>query len=352
MSRSRYILYSWSFVKGLYNGSYMRAFKQFPKIQVCSSNLSREAIKRLSWFDFYYSHNLNISLTCRYFGISRVTFYLWRNRFNPRNLKTLEFDTKTRRPKKIRKMITPLWIQKRIYEVRLNDLEKSKYEIQAELKDEGILTGQTAIQKVIRRHPELLNTQHRQWLRKHRHFKIARIKASVELKEKELGSLIQVDTKYFSILGDKYYIFSAIDCKSRFGFIYPYTTISSTSARDFIRRVREYFPFEIKAINTDNGSEYLLNFHKEILSWGIPHYFTNPHCPKQNSRVERLHQTAEYEYLNYQNLYPSLDLLRDCCMMFNHKYNYKRYHRALGYKRPVDCVNMLLTKDKGGLYSI
>ncbi len=330
----------------------MRAFKQFPKIQVCSSNLSRGALKRLSWLDFYYSHNLNISLTCRHFGISRVTFYLWKNRFNPRNLKSLEFDTKIRRPQHVREMTTSPWVQKRIYEVRLNDLEKSKYEIQAELKDQGILVGQTTIQKVIKRHPELLNTQHKRWLRKHRKFKIARIKASIELKEKDLGSLIQVDTKYFSILGDKYYIFSAIDCKSRFGFIYAYTTISSSSGRDFIKRVREYFPFKIQAINTDNGSEYLLNFHKEIKSWGIPHFFTDPHCPKQNSRVERFHQTAEYEYLNYQNLYPSLELLREYCMKFNYKYNYQRYHRALGYKRPVDRVNMLQQQQKGKLYSI
>jgi len=42
------------------------------------------------------------------------------------------------------------------------------------------------------------------------------------------------------------------------------------------------------------------------MSWGIPHFFTDPHCPKQNGRVERLHQTAEYEYFNYQ-----YDLLDD-----------------------------------------
>jgi len=35
-----------------------------------------------------------------------------------------------------------------------------------------------------------------------------------------------------------------------------------------------------------------LNFHKEIMAWGIPHFFTDPHCPKQNGRVERLHQNS------------------------------------------------------------
>jgi transposase InsO family protein len=331
----------------------MRAYKQFPTIQVATSNLSKDAQKRLLWFDYYFSHNLNASLTCRYFGISRDTFYIWKKRFNPRYLQSLEFNTKTRRPRHLREMTTPQSVQRLIYLIRKEDPEKSKYEIQAELKDEGVMVGQSAIQHVINRYPELSNAQHLKHIRRHRVFKIARVKAAIELRERSLGSLVQIDTKYFSILGDKYYIFSAIDCKSRFGYIYAYSTISSKSAQAFLKRVREYFPFPIQAVNTDNGSEYLLNFHKEVEKWGIPHYFSNPHCPKQNGRVERLHQTVEYEYLNYQDLYPGLELLREQCLLFNEKYNYKRYHRSLGYKKPGEYVNMLMQQQKGApLYGI
>ncbi|HLD26789.1 MAG TPA: DDE-type integrase/transposase/recombinase [Patescibacteria group bacterium] len=127
---------------------------------------------------------------------------------------------------------------------------------------------------------------------------MARLKATRELREKHVGSLVQVDTKYFYVLGKKYYLFSAVDCKSRYGFTYCYSTITSTSATDFIRKVRDYFPFSITAVNTDNGSEYLKDFHAELESWDIPHYFTDPHCPQQNGRVERFHQTVEYEYFN------------------------------------------------------
>jgi transposase InsO family protein len=331
----------------------MRAFKQFPKIQVATSNLSKAAQKRLLWFDYYLSHNNNASLTCRYFGISRDTFYLWKRRFNPRYLQSLEDDTKNRRPKTLRTMTTPQWIQEKIYSIRKADVEKSKYEIQAELRDQGIRVGQTAIQKVINRHEELKNMQHKKKIRRHRHRKIARIKAAVELREKSLGSLIQIDTKYFYVFTRKFYLFTAIDCKSRFGFLYAYQTISSASGRDFLKRVREYFPFPIHAVNTDNGSEYLLNFHKEIAEWGIPHYFTDPHCPKQNGRVERLHQTAEYEYFNYQDgVLECLADINKLCVAFNTKYNYHRYHQALGYQKPGEYVKILLEKQKGALYGI
>lgn len=328
----------------------MRAFKTFPKIQVAASTLSKDAQRRLLWFDFYRSRGKNISLTCRYFGISRDTFYRWNRRFNPYNLKTLEFSTKTRRPQKVRTMQILPQIINRIYTIRKADVEKSKYEIQAELKAEGITIGQSAIQKVINRYPELHNLQHKKRVHKHRLRKIARLKAAVELRDKGVGSLVQVDTKYYAILGNTYYLFSAIDCKSRFGFVYAYRSISSISGRDFIQRARNYFPFPIQAINTDNGSEYLLNFHKELENWDIPHFFTNPHCPKQNGRVERFHQTAEYEYFNYQDLYPDLDLVKEHCMFFNEKYNKKRYHRSLGYKTPNQVV--LEYQQKGALYGI
>ena len=331
----------------------MRAFRIIPRVVVKAASLSKPALKRLEWIDWYYSHGNNISLTCRHFGISRDTFYLWFRRYTPNNLRTLEFDPRTRRPHKVREMTTPLSIQKRIYEIRAQDLEKSKYEIQAELADEGIFVGQTTIQKVINRHSELLNTQHKKRLKRHRIYSIARIKAVRELRDKEIGSLVQVDTKYFYALKKKFYIFSAIDCKSRYGFIYCYRSISSSSGRDFIKKVREYFPFEIQAINTDNGSEYLLEFHKEVESWGIPHFFTDPHCPKQNGRVERFHQTAEYEYFNYQyDLLDNLDMINEHCMRFNTKYNTKRYHRSLGYKTPMKVVLEYQQKKGGQLYGI
>lgn len=329
----------------------MRHYNILPVSVIKTASLSKDALKRLAWIDWYFSHGKNAELTCRHFGIAKSVFYRWFNRFDKRNLKSLEFNTKTRRPHHVREMTTPLLVQKRIYAIRFADPEKSKYEIQEELKREDITVGQSTIQHVINRHKELHNAQHKKRMKIHKRRQIARIKAEVILRDQGLGSLVQVDTKYFYVLGRKFYIFSAIDCKSRYGFIYCYKTISSTSGKEFIKRAREYFPFPIGAINTDNGSEYLLNFHKEIENWGIPHYFTDPHCPKQNGRVERFHQTAEYEYFNYQeDLLDNISMINQKCMEFNTKYNMRRFHRSLGYKTPFEFV-MILTKQKGGLPS-
>lgn len=329
-------------MNGQYNGSYMRAFKILPLPEIKTACLSKKESEKLNWIDWYYFHGKKVRLTCRHFGLSFDVFYRWRKRFEEKGLTGLKDDFSSRKPHRLRTMTTPLNIINRIYSIRLNDLEKSKYEIKAQLKAEGISIGTSTIQKVINRHDELLNTQHLKRVRGHRLLKIKRLKAARELKEKALGSLVQMDTKYFYVLGKKYYLFSAIDCKSRYGFIHCYKTISSASGRDFIGKVKAYFPFPIKAINTDNGSEYLGQFHREASLLKIPHFFTDPNCPKQNSRVERFHQTAEYEYFNYQDdLLDDLSMINQHCQEFNLKYNYSRYHQAIGYQRPADYVRKL-----------
>jgi putative transposase len=324
----------------------MRHYKILPVPVIQAASLSKDALRRLSWIDWYFSHGENAELTCRHFGIAKSVFYRWKNRYNPKNLQGLEFDTKTRRPHHVREMTTPQWIQQKIYQLRKEDPEKSKYEIQAELKGEGVVIGRKCIEKIIKRHPELWNTQQKKRVRSHRVRKIARVRAARELREKDVGSLVQMDTKYLSVMGTKLYLFSAIDCKSRYAFVYAYTSISSRAAKDFLTRVRTYFPFTIQAINTDNGSEYLLHFHQELEALCIPHFFTDPYCPKQNGRVERFHQTVEYEYLNYQPLLDDITSLREQCMEFNRKYNTKRFHQALGYKTPHQAVLKYL-KEKG-----
>jgi len=319
----------------------MRAFKIFPKVSVSAASLSKGALKRLSWFDYYYCHNKNISLTCRHFGISRDTFYLWKRRFSAHNLKSLEDNTGTRKPHHLREMATDPSILKKIYDLRLTDLSKSKYEIHEDLRREGFSVAHNVIQKVINRHLELKNLS-KQISKQRRNHSIERVRADRALKDKSLGSLIQIDTKHLPILGPKFYIFVAVDCKSRLGFIEAYTTISSKSAADFISKVVNYFPFPVEAINTDNGSEYLLNFHKLIADRGIPHYFSYPNTPKMNARVERLIQTLIYEFLNLQDdLLPQIDYLRVKCREFNSWYN-NRYHQSLGYRTPSEYVKNYL----------
>lgn len=267
---------------------------------------------------------------------------------------SLEDNLKTRTPHNLRQMTTPKYIIDLVIKIRGDDLEKSKYEIQAELKDlYDTKLGYNTIQKIINRHIHLQNNQHRKLAKAHKNRSIARLKAETILRDKDLGSLVQIDTKHLYILGKRFYLFVAVDCKSRFGFIWAYKTASSEVAANFLLKVINYFPFPITAVNTDNGPEYLLNFHKMCEKLNIPHYFNHPHTPKMNGRAERLIQTAEYEFFNYQeDLIDDLDEINLRCGIFNDKYNHRRYHRAINYQTPSSYVKSYLQTQKGEVYVI
>ena len=69
-----------------------------------TSELSREARRRLKWMDYYQQRGGNARLTCRHFDISPQTFYRWRGRYNPRDLGSLE--DRSHRPRRLRQ---PTW---------------------------------------------------------------------------------------------------------------------------------------------------------------------------------------------------------------------------------------------------
>jgi len=64
-------------------------------------SLSRPAKQRLKWM-MHFNKYRNARLTCRHFGISPDTLYLWKKKFISNNLSTLEDDFKTRRPHRLR----------------------------------------------------------------------------------------------------------------------------------------------------------------------------------------------------------------------------------------------------------
>jgi hypothetical protein len=71
------------------------------------SGAAHAAKQRLKWMNHFNKH-LNARLTCRHFGASPSTFYLWRKSFIPNNLKTLEDDFRTRKLHKLRAQLQHL----------------------------------------------------------------------------------------------------------------------------------------------------------------------------------------------------------------------------------------------------
>ena len=119
------------------------------------------------------------------------------------------------------------------------------------------------------------------------------------------GQKVQVDVKYVPsecvVNGVKYYQYTAVDECTRFCFREMYEEHSTHSSEDFIKKLLKAFPFPIREIQTDNGTEFtaaLLTKDKqkktlfeEILENNdIIYHRIRVATPRHNGKVERQHR--------------------------------------------------------------
>lgn len=327
-------------MSGRYSGAYMTAHKLLPGAKSLSRilDVSQDARKRLKWLDWYKAHGNNGRLTCRHFNISPDTFYRWKRRFKPGYLASVE--SISRCPVNFRKSVIPLGTVNLVVSLRRQDMALSKYKLaQILLSTHGIKLSASSVNRILLDKGLIAEANISRGLKRGKRVNrsIPRIKASKQMRYVAPGHLIQIDTKHLIVMSHKYYQFTAIDCYTRLGFSWAYTVGSSSSARDFLLRVLEYFPFPVTAIQTDNGSEYLLHFHVECQKQGVRHYFSHPQTPKDNALAERFIQTTEYELWLFD-----CDLTADLAYI-NHRltgwigrYNTYRPHQSLNYLTPME----------------
>lgn len=297
--------------------------------------LSKVARQRLSWIDFYHSHGENASLVCRHFAIARATFYRWLGRFDPKDLSSLEDES--RAPHKRREPATPIGVVDAILSARDAHPAWSKYKIAVVLeRDSGIKTSASTVGRVLSRYGRIEKKASlvRQRAAKGRNRRRRRPK---DLVTSAPGELVQVDTKHLNLpWAEKRFHFEAIDLATRYKVSGIAKTGSSKSAEAFLRHALATFPFPVLAIQTDNGSEYAHVFERACEEAGVTHYLSYPRCPKQNAWVERVIRTAQDELYLFHEIPVDIAQHAELLRWFDHEYNEVRPHQSLGYLTPAE----------------
>lgn len=111
--------------------------------------LNKAARIKLQWFLFYVTHNENVSLTCRHFGIARSTFNRWLNRFDARDERSLEEES--RRPLNVRAVETDDAVIELVTSLRRSHPMMNKEEIQNRLKKKGHTVSVSTVGRIITR---------------------------------------------------------------------------------------------------------------------------------------------------------------------------------------------------------
>src|SRR5215472_619155 len=147
------------------------------------------------------------------------------------------------------------------------------------------------------------------------------------------------DTVEYFLDGIRRYVITFTDHYSRFGFAWATQSHGSLAAREFFEIVAEVFPYPLKSVLTDNGSEFMKHFDEEVRRLHKNHWHTYPKTPKMNAHVERFNRTLQEEFIDYHE-----ELLTEP-EQFNKKlipwllwYNAERPHWALELNSPVQFL--------------
>jgi len=295
-----------------------------------ADNLTTRARQRLKILDWHRNHGMNISLTARHFAINRKTLRRWIKRYSCCG--SYGLNDKSHKPHNLRRPTTDINIVIQVIKLRKQYPAWSKYKLKAILTKYDISISESTIGRILKRH-HLIN--HKSSIKRQKASKRTRRRFVKGLKISSPGDLIQMDTKYITLIGgEKMYQFTAIDVLTKQRILRVYRSQNSKNGKNFIDICLKEFPFTIKAIQTDSGSEFLGEFDKYLKQLNLTHYFIYPRHPKQNTYVENSHGSDEREFYRQGNISSFLNIMQKNIISWQNIWNNVRPHEALNQLTP------------------
>jgi transposase InsO family protein len=298
--------------------------------------------ERLSWILPIYEKKMrlvDVASVCRY---GKRTLERWLAEYRKHG--EIGLEPKSTKPKTNPKE-TPIRIKERIIELR-KETKKCSLKLKWRLEKEGIKIHKNTIQKIIKKEG---------LVRKYRIRKLKYKYIKVPLRR---GELVEIDIKYVPGLVEnkQYYQFTAIDCASRWRYLKIYDNYSNFDSVDFLEEVIKVAPFRIRAIKTDNASNFtnrytgylkssdpfnpkLHEFDVLCQKLNIIHYLIDPGKPAQNGKVERSHREDQEKFYE-QNIFKNLADLQEKLKQWNIYYN-NLEHCGLNGKSPNEFLKLL-----------
>ena len=275
----------------------------------------------------------NTAKTCRYFGIPRSIFYVWRNAYRQqgneglKRKKPIPRSHPNQTPDEIVEKILYLrrkyhlgpmrimWYMARYHQMRVSDAT-----IYRVLKRHGVnrLPGKLGRRKV---HTKRYN-------------------------KRAPGHHIQMDVKFLIFKNKngkkiKRYQYTAIDDATRVRALKVYTRHTQKNAIDFVNYVIDKFPFRIQQIRTDRGHEFQALFHWQVEDLGIRHVYIKARTPQLNGKVERSHRSDQEEFYQLLNYKDDVDLKKKLAE-WEQFYNFARPHGAHQGNTPYESLRSKL----------
>lgn len=158
---------------------------------------------------------------------------------------------------------------------------------------------------------------------------------------------MEVDTLQGCLCPDEIrFQFSARDVLMKFDGLRAYKRQTATAATDFLHHLRKKFPYKIKAIQIDGGSEFKDQFEEACQKKKILLFLLPVRSPKLNGHVERVNRTHREKFYEVYDVDLSLEEHNRQLEGWEHTYNYIRPHQHLDYLTPYEYYQRWLKEHR------
>jgi len=283
--------------------------------------------QRLLMLQKLFKEEAPVTRISREFGVSRKTFYKFKQRFEAEGVIGLKDRSRAphQRPRKISSLV-----EETIVELRCLHPDFGPVRLQAELRNLGLdPPSHQGIQNVLVRHH--LNGWNATQKREYRRFE-----------RSSPNELWQLDTKGFFIIKDwgKVFPLNVLDDHSRFCIAcqpHPFERtayILDTLEKSFALYGKPQY------LMTDNGTWFahrsgaLTRVQMFLKDLEIGHIHTGIRRPTTIGKVERFHRTLNEELIK-KFRFKDLEDAKEAFEAYRYYYNYQRPHQALGNLPPI-----------------
>lgn len=302
--------------------------------------------ERLRWVVPIYQKELKLKDVAKVCPHSQRSLERWLAAYKKYGARGLE--PKSTRPKS-HPNETEIRIKERVIEIR-KKTKKCALKLKWQLDKEGINLHKNTVHKIIKKE------------RLVRKYRIRKLKYKYLKVPLGPGELVEIDVKYVpKRLGNRrYYQFTAIDCSTRWRYLEIYDDCTNYNSIKFLEKVLRIAPFRVRAIKTDNGSNFTNRYvgylkssdpinprlHELDLvcqSKNIIHYLIDPGKPAQNGKVERSHRSDQEIFYDRHN-FKNVNDLKKKIRIWNRYYN-NLEHCGLNGKTPNEMLKLLTIQE-------
>jgi len=288
---------------------------------------------RLHVLEYGKKHGVKATLDA--FHVGRSTYYEWRQAFTKSQGKLVSLVPHSTRPHTTRSMQVDPQLLDLIKSVRTEygrvGKDKLKILVSAYANSLGISPyGSTKIGKIIKR-----NNYFFDFTRKKNRHSFSRSRVKRVSKDVKPG-YIELDSIIIYIGTTKLRFITIVDVVTKFAYAERVKSGLSAHTVKVLESFRSRYKVAIHTVQTDNGSEFLKDFHDYLENQCIAHLFTYPHSPKVNGVVERFNRTIQEEFIERCEAWWTDPLIGDQKLVaYLSWYNEVRPHASLKYLTPL-----------------